>query len=207
MGKSAGLFGPFGDQRCPMAVIVQPDLSDLRRVVQSIEIGMDQRQAHAWRLVQLDDRRSWATAPRRHDPAPNRIARASVVLPAPSVPLSATTSPGRSAAAICRGETGSRGQVGQFDHLQSTPARLGHGRSTIAVVPAPSSDIISQLAAMRLDQLAGQRQAKAMAAVQFFPVDRQFNPVKRPGQRRRVHPGAIVRDDNTRPVLTLGAAA
>ena len=47
MREAAGLFGPLGEQRRALAVIVEPELLGLGGPVEPIEIGVDHRQPHA----------------------------------------------------------------------------------------------------------------------------------------------------------------
>jgi hypothetical protein len=90
---------PFGDQRGALAIFVKAKLAGLGRIFEPVEIGVDHRQAERRRIIGLDDgeggRWDFACIAKRM-----MIARASVVLPAPSPPSSATTSPARSRAAM-----------------------------------------------------------------------------------------------------------
>ena len=101
---------------------------------------MNHRQAHPRRLVHLDDRE----ARRRHFAAMaqrGRIARASVVLPAPSCRSGQRHRPARNSAAMARRETLRRRQIGQVETRLARSWPVTANRS--AVVPTPDSEISS----------------------------------------------------------------
>ena len=122
--------------------------------------------------------------------------RASAVLPTPSGPESAITSPRpRHARASARAEPRRRCLVLE-DH------RVPRGMVRVTVVPLPFFEFELDRAAMRLDELAGQRQAEAERRLAATPAS--ATPVEAVEHARQVLGGdarAIVADADHRLLL------
>ncbi len=131
-------------------------------------------------------------------PSAARIARASVVLPAPRPPDSATTSPGRSLAAMRAPNASHRGKIRARSMRHGSDDRGGGARALLGLHVEPP--------AMRLDQLAGERQAQAAASSPSLAVGADAIAVERARQFARLHARAVVRNDDPRALLARATA-
>ena len=126
-----------------------------------VEIDMRDRQAHLGRGIGAGRSRRSGSAPRPPARA-RRAARArSVVLPAPRSPDSATTSPARSSGAERRaGRLAWRRHRARIIAACTRVSSLAAAGGSITVGALARLGQQRQRAAMRLDELAGQRQAE-----------------------------------------------
>src|SRR5262245_52635468 len=125
-------------------------------------------------------------------PSPATMARASVVLPAPRPPVRATTSSGRRRSAMALPKRSIAARSGRSTITAGRWSRQVDDRRR----PLPRFGQKFETPAVRLDQLARQRQAQALAALGRLAAGADLDPAERAGERGGVHAGTVVGDDD-----------
>src|SRR5690606_17124742 len=129
-------------------------------------------------------------------PNATMISRASVVLPAPNPPDNATTSPGRSRTAIRAPKAAIAGRSGSSTFICRRSWQVNRHGSTGALLRSHVEPTT-----VRLDQLAGERQAEAASATVRPAVGPDAVAIERSSQLARLHAATVVRNDDPSPLL------